>query len=358
MENRLRVNLGANSYDIHIASGALDALGERLQTAHTGEKVFLLTDANVAPLYLSRAEASLRAGGYQVASLTLPAGEGTKSLERLAEVYAALNAFGITRSDALLALGGGVIGDLGGFAAATYMRGIAYVQVPTSLLAQVDSSVGGKVAVNLPTGKNLAGSFHQPRLVVIDPETLRTLTDRQFRDGMGEVIKYAAIRDAELFALLEYCAAREEIMLHIVRIIRRCLEIKRGMVERDERDTGERMLLNFGHTLGHGIEAAQHFSGYTHGEAVAAGMCLITALSEAAGMTRPGTLERLRAVVKANALPTDCPQELWPAMKSAVSSDKKHAGKALTVVLLREIGDATLFKTGDAFLAGAEDLLI
>ncbi len=357
MQTTLRVNLGKNSYDILICAGAIDALGEHIKKAYSGGKIFVLTDEHVAPLYLERAEKALQAAGYQTASLVLPAGESTKCLEKLAEVYDALHAFGATRSDALLALGGGVIGDLGGFAAATYMRGIPFLQVPTSLLAQVDSSVGGKVAVNLPAGKNLVGNFYQPKLVVIDPDTLRTLTERQFRDGMGEVIKYAAIRDGELFDLLESNTGREAIMTHIVEIIRRSLDIKRGMVENDERDTGERMLLNFGHTIGHSIEAAQNFSEYTHGEAVAAGMCLITELSENAGMTQPGTFARLRALVEANNLPTDCDAALWPAMKAAVTVDKKHAGKKLTVVLVDGIGSSFLHETDNDFLSKTEALL-
>ena len=357
MANQLRVNLAQHSYEIHIASGLIDALGERLHPISAGGKVFILTDTNVGPLYLARVEKSLAAAGYQTAGLTLPAGEASKSLQRLSEVYDALYAFGMTRADALLALGGGVIGDLGGFAAATYMRGISFIQVPTSLLSQVDSSVGGKVAVNLPVGKNLVGSFYQPRVVFIDPDTLSTLTERQFRDGMGEVIKYGAIRDADLFALLEANPARADIMAHIDAIIYRCLDIKRDLVERDERDTGERMLLNFGHTLGHALEAAQNFRGFTHGEAVAAGMCLITALSESAGLTRAGTLERLRALIQANHLPTGGDAALWPAMWHAVGADKKHAGKALTVVLLKAIGSAFLHATDNDFLAGGEALL-
>ena len=357
MQTNMRVNLGKNSYDIIISVGAIDRLGEHVKQAYSGRKIFVLTDAHVAPLYLERTEKVLQAAGYQTASLVLPAGESTKCLEKLAEVYNALHAFGATRSDALLALGGGVIGDLGGFAAATYMRGIPFMQVPTSLLAQVDSSVGGKVAVNLPVGKNLVGNFYQPKLVVIDPDTLRTLSDRQFREGMGEVIKYAAIRDAELFDLLEANTDREALMENIVEIIRRSLDIKRGMVENDERDTGERMLLNFGHTIGHSIEAAQNFSDYTHGEAVAAGMCLITELSENAGMTKPGTFVRLRALIEANNLPTNCSADLWPAMKSAVTVDKKHAGKKLTVVLVDKIGSSLLHATDNEFLTGTEALL-
>ena len=357
MANNLHVELGKNSYEIFITAGLLGSLGEVVRTAFTGGKIFILTDEHVAPLYLARAERSLRAAGYETASLTLPAGEATKCLDRLSEVYDALHAFSVTRADALLTLGGGVIGDLGGFAAATYLRGIAYLQVRTSLLAQVDSSVGGKVAVDLPAGKNLVGSFYQPKCVLIDPETLDTLTDRQFRDGMGEVIKYGAIRDEALFALLEANTSRADLMAHMDEIIHRCLDIKRELVEKDERDTGERMLLNFGHTIGHGIEAAQNYAGYTHGEAVAAGMCLMTALSERAGLTPSGTLERLRALIEANDLPTGCAASLWPAMWQAIGADKKHAGKKLTVVVLEEIGVSRLYPTENAFLAETEALL-
>jgi len=342
------INLKENSYRITVESGLLSSIGAYVKA----ERVLIVTDENVAPLYLDTVLGSLK----NAASLVLPAGESTKSLSCLEAVYSALIENNITRADMLIALGGGVIGDLAGLAAATYLRGIRYMQVPTTLLAQVDSAVGGKVAIDLEQGKNLVGAFYQPACVLIDPDTLNTLPQRVFTDGLGEVVKYGCIDDRALFALLEKHPTRAEIMKYIEEIITICLCHKQKYVERDERDTGVRMALNFGHTIGHAIETAQRYEGLRHGEAVAAGMCLMTRLSEERGLSEKGTAERLEALVKSIGLPKSAhvPGGIVPYLKL----DKKHLNSVLTCVLLKEIGEHFLFKTDAAFFAGVDAWLI
>ena len=243
----ITVPLGQRTYPIHIGSGMLDCLGTHVLEMHGEISVAIVTDDNVAPLYLDRAVKSLENAGLRVCSIVLPHGEQTKCLSRLTELYDFLCESRITRKDAVIALGGGVIGDLTGLAAATFLRGVHFIQVPTTLLAQVDSSVGGKVAVDLPQGKNLVGAFYQPDFVLVDPDTLRTLTDEFWRDGLGEVVKYGCIGDAELFALLEECApgGREKLMQQIDTILMHCIQAKADVVAQDERDMGLRMTLNF-----------------------------------------------------------------------------------------------------------------
>lgn len=258
---------------------------------------------------------------------------------------------GLTRTDAVVALGGGVVGDLAGFAAATILRGVDFVQVPTTLLAQVDSSVGGKVAIDLPAGKNLAGAFWQPRLVVMDPEVLDTLEDKTFSDGMAEVIKYGCIRDAAFFRALEKTPSRRAVMENIESVLYTCCDLKRAVVEKDERDTGERMVLNFGHTLGHAYEKAGHYETWTHGQAVAAGMCLAARLGAALGVTPAGVPERVEALVSAFGLPTriPCTQADYAA---AVGLDKKGTGEQITLVLLEDLGRAVLHRMSKRELLG------
>ncbi|MCD8073406.1 MAG: 3-dehydroquinate synthase, partial [Alistipes sp.] len=281
----------------------------------------------------------LRQAGFSVAPVIIPAGESSKALATLETLYDAATDFRLTRQDAIVALGGGVVGDVAGFAAATLLRGIACIQIPTTLLAQVDSSVGGKVAVNLKAGKNLAGAFHQPALVIIDPDCLKTLPDRVFADGMAEVIKYGAILSQSLFAALEARPGREAVMASIDAVIRECCDLKRQLVVEDELDTGRRMLLNFGHTLGPAYEAAYHYERYSHGEAVAAGMCLIAALGEELGLTAPKTRDRLAALLRQYGLPEAIPCSRQDYEK-ALNLDKKGAVDDLHLVLLTAIGDA------------------
>ena len=252
---RLEVALPGRGYDILIERGLLAQAGERIRAVlPRAAKVAVVSDSTVAPLYGRSVLDSLARAGYEAALFTVPAGEGSKNAAQLSELWEGFMAFGLTRTDAVVALGGGVVGDLAGFAAATILRGVDFVQIPTTLLAQVDSSVGGKVAIDLAQGKNLAGAFWQPKLVLMDPETLSTLSDETFADGMAEVIKYACIADRDFFDFLATHPSRGEVMANIEHVLYTCCDIKRSVVEADEHDTGARMILNFGHTLGHAYE--------------------------------------------------------------------------------------------------------
>lgn len=349
---RLTVTFAANSHEILIGSGLLPTLGAHAKKVCRAPKAMIITDENVAPLYLDVVRKSLESAAFSVSDVVLKPGEETKCLACLGSLYDALCANRLTRSDVIIALGGGVIGDLAGFAAATYLRGIPYIQVPTSLLAQVDSAVGGKVAIDLPQGKNLAGAFYQPCLVLVDPDTLQTLPDRIFFDGMGEAVKYGCIYDEALFALIEKNPSREALMRHISVIIETCLNLKRIAAQQDERDTGARMALNFGHTLGHAIEVASNYQGLRHGEAVCAGMVLITRLSEKRGLTEPGTAERLFRLLKSMSLPVSAPENLQ--LMSALTLDKKNLNGVLNCVLIRQIGESFIYPTDVSFFEEAQ----
>ena len=290
----LTVDLPGRAYDIKIARGLLDQVGALCQESlPNADRLFIVTDTNVRPLYLEQVAEGLKRAGFRVNVCAVPAGEASKSAEWLAVLWEKLAGFGLTRTDAVVALGGGVVGDLAGFAAATIFRGVDFVQIPTTLLAQVDSSVGGKVAIDLQHGKNLAGAFWQPRVVLMDPDTLDTLDDRTFSDGMAEVVKYGCIFDRPFFDFLAQRPSRGALMADIESILYTCCDLKRSVVVSDERDTGERMLLNFGHTLGHAYELAGHYSQWTHGQAVAAGMVL------AARLDKKGTGEDITLILLA-----------------------------------------------------------
>ena len=348
----LPVSLGDRSYDIHIAPGRLDDTGKLCQQVlPRATRLAVVTDDTVGGLYAHRLLQSLWARGYTASVISLPAGEQTKSLHNLGVLYDSFMEMGLTRTDAVVALGGGVVGDLAGFAAATILRGVDFVQVPTTLLAQVDSSVGGKVAIDLPAGKNLAGAFWQPRLVVMDPEVLDTLEDKTFSDGMAEVIKYGCIRDAAFFRALEKTPSRRAVMENIESVLYTCCDLKRAVVEKDERDTGERMVLNFGHTLGHAYEKAGHYETWTHGQAVAAGMCLAARLGAALGVTPAGVPERVEALVSAFGLPTRIPST-QADYAAAVGLDKKGTGEQITLVLLEDLGRAVLHRMSKRELLG------
>jgi 3-dehydroquinate synthase len=252
-------------------------------------------------------------------------------------LYDEMMSFGLTRTDAVVALGGGVVGDLTGFAAATILRGVDYIQVPTTLLAQVDSSVGGKVAIDLKSGKNLAGAFWQPRMVLMDPDCLNTLDDKTFSDGMAEVIKYGCIWDKTFFEFLGKCGGRAGVMEHIELVLQTCCAIKADVVSQDEHDTGLRMILNFGHTLGHAYELAYHYETYTHGQAVAAGMCRAAEIGVTLGITPAEIPQQITQLVNLYGLPDaiDCSVADYEA---AVGLDKKNAGNQITLILLSEMG--------------------
>lgn len=351
------VALGERSYPIHIGEGLLSETGRYFREHCPGAAAAaVVTDDHVAPLYLQGVLRSLEAAGVRAVCVTLPHGERTKCLSRLSELYAFFAQSHITRTDAVIALGGGVIGDLAGLAAATWLRGVRFAQLPTTLLSQVDSSVGGKVAVDLPEGKNLVGAFWQPSFVLIDPGTLTTLTDHFWLDGLGEVVKYGAIGDETLFRLLEEAApgGRDAVMERIPVILERCVRAKADLVAQDERDTGLRATLNFGHTVGHAIETLQHYEGLSHGQAVAAGMAVITRLSEGRGMTEPGTAERLIALERALGLPHVLPDLPEDTLIAAMAMDKKNTAGALTVILLDRIGSCRAVKTNDDFFRGMQ----
>ncbi len=336
----LTVALPGRSYDIEIQRGLLDRIGERCRgLLPRAVRLFVVTDSNVAPLYAQRAERSLGEAGFQVRTQVLPAGESAKCPQRLAQLWEEMLSFGLTRTDAVVALGGGVVGDLAGFAAATVLRGVDYVQIPTTLLSQVDSSVGGKVAVDLKAGKNLAGAFWQPKGVLIDPECLNTLPEGTFSDGMAEVIKYGCIRDEEFFRLLDRCGSRDGVMEHIEEVLYTCCDLKRQVVVEDERDTGARMTLNFGHTIGHAFELSGHYETWTHGQGVAVGMLWACRLGSQLGVTPPETEGTIRAVLEKFGLPTAIPCP-WETLEEAVGRDKKNAGDFITLILLEKLGRA------------------
>lgn len=327
-------------YEIQIERGALDRAGELCAKAlPRARKLAVVTDSNVEPLYLDRTADSLKKAGFQVQSFSIPAGEASKNAGQLVRLWEQMMAFGMTRTDGVVALGGGVVGDLAGFVAATLLRGVDFVQIPTTLLAQVDSSVGGKVAIDLQAGKNLAGAFWQPSLVIIDPECLNTLPDRTFSDGMAEVIKYGCILDEDLFERLDRCGGRTGVMEHIEEVVYTCCDLKRRVVVEDERDTGARQLLNFGHTIGHAFELAGHYETWTHGQGVAAGMNWAAQLGVGLGVTPPVAVERIQEILKKYDLPLDIPCP-WDTMTRAVGLDKKRTGDSIHLILLEKLGRA------------------
>ena len=346
----LTVALPGREYDIRIQRGILSHAGEHIRATLPGAgKIALVSDDTVAPLYAAPVMDSLTGAGFEVKLFTVPAGEGSKCAATLARLWEEFMDFGLTRSDAVAALGGGVVGDLAGFAAATVLRGVSFVQLPTTLLSQVDSSVGGKVAIDLNAGKNLAGAFYQPKLVLLDPDVLNTLPDAVFSDGMAEVIKYGCIRDRAFFDFLAARPSRQAIMGSIEHILYTCCDIKQSIVAADEFDTGERMLLNFGHTAGHAFERAGGYETWTHGQAVAAGMVLAIRLGIAMGITPTELLSPLEELLSAFSLPTSIPCSS-SALAEAVGVDKKGAGADITVILLDGLGHAIPVKQSKAEL--------
>jgi 3-dehydroquinate synthase len=353
MENSLRVNLGERSYDLFFGAGILGRLRADLDAARAaGRKVALVTDEHLA----ARQAAALDALGDGIPRLVLPAGEGTKRLGELGRVWDFLAEHRIDRSSLLVAVGGGVIGDLAGFAAASYLRGIPFIQVPTTLLAMVDSSVGGKTGINLGAGKNLVGAFHQPAAVHIDTALLATLPPREFAAGMAEVIKYGLLGDADLLARLE----REPLTLasaDLAAVVRRCCAIKAGIVEADERETateGGRALLNLGHTFGHAIEQVTGYGVYLHGEAVAVGLCAAARLSERLGLIGAGEVARVDRVVAVHDLPVRLRAPLpLDSLTAAMGRDKKVRAGGLRFVVLRALGEAATLGGVDPALAAA-----
>ena len=338
-ERRIILDLGARSYPILIGDGAWSS--PELKACTSGRRTLIVTNDLVGPLYAQRLIDQLGAVDHQ--TLTLPDGEQYKTLGILQTIFDTLISGRFDRSCVLIALGGGVIGDLVGFAASTYQRGVDFVQIPTTLLAQVDSSVGGKTAVNHALGKNMIGAFYQPKAVLIDVTTLATLPDREFSAGMAEVIKYGLIRDAAFFAWLERniegLMARDQQLL--IQAIETSCRTKADVVAADETEQNIRAILNLGHTFGHAIEAAQHYRRWLHGEAVGAGMAMAARMSQLMGRLEKEDVRRIENLLKAAGLPTAAPADLGAAqLRDLMGYDKKVNRGKLRLVLLRAIGDA------------------
>ena len=339
----VKVPLGDRSYDILIGRGLLAQLGRRCARLKLGRRCAIISDENVAPLFAQAAQAALTAAGFEPVLITVKAGETSKSLKSVQACYDQLAGHRLERKSFIVALGGGVVGDLAGFVAATYLRGIAFVQVPTTLLAQVDSSVGGKVGVNLKAGKNLVGAFYQPRLVLCDLDTLSTLPSREFRAGLAEVIKYGIIHDPALFRQLERDLPRLLALdpKVLARVVARCCAIKAEVVGQDETESGLRAILNFGHTIGHGLEAISGYGKYLHGEAISIGQVAASRLSTTLLGFPAADADRVARIFQNAGLPTSVrlsrPQtaKLLDAMKL----DKKVSAGEIKFVLAKRIGE-------------------
>ena len=341
---KIHVDLGKHAYDIEIGAGLLPTVGAKVAAlVPKAQRAVIVSDSNVAPLYGEILQRSLNEAGLPATIVTFEAGEQSKNMQVLSQVLEQIAKSGLTRSDVLVTLGGGVVGDLGGFAAASFMRGIAFVQVPTSLLSQIDSSVGGKVAVDLKAGKNLAGAFYQPKGVFIDTNLLSTLPVRFLHDGLAEAIKYGCIQDANLFEKIAGYADDSELLADIDSVVATCCAIKARIVEEDEFDTGLRGILNFGHTLGHAVEQHYAYGEYTHGEGVAIGMYQITKRTEEMGMTPAGTAEKIAEVLKKYNLPIEAGVEK-SLLIDTMAKDKKKSGNTITLIVLDELGNGRLHK--------------
>lgn len=344
---QLTVELGKDSYNIHIEKGILHRAGEYVKEKHQGKRAVIVSDDQVWSYYGTALQEAL-SDVLDCTSVVIPHGEASKNFQMLPKLYEAFLNHHLSRTDIVIALGGGVVGDLTGFAAATYLRGISYIQIPTSLLAQVDSSVGGKTAVDLSEGKNLVGAFKQPDLVLIDPLVLNTLPERYIRDGMGEVIKYGCIKDARLFDRLKKGKTFAGIEPELEEIIACCVDIKRQVVQADPFDKGQRMLLNFGHTLAHAVEQYYHYERESHGEAVAVGMYQLTLQAEEKGLTKKGTAEQIREVLAGYGLPV-CADICQSELLEAIGHDKKNLNQKLNLVLLKDIGESYLYQADLSF---------
>lgn len=339
----LNMNLRNINSNIIIEKGIIKSAGREIRKIYSNVKIAVVTDENVFGLYGEILEGSLAAENFTATFIVVRPGEQSKTVDTLKYMYSNLVRMGITRGDLIVALGGGVVGDLAGFAASTYLRGIDFVQIPTSLLAQIDSSIGGKVAVNLQEGKNLIGSFYHPRLVLVDPEVLNSLPEKFVKDGLGEAIKYGCIRDKELFVMLLKIKNKSELFDNIEDIIFKCLSIKKETVEMDEKDKGIRMLLNFGHTIGHAIEKYFNYEKYSHGEAVSMGMYWITKKSEEMCLTEKGTSDKIEEILKNFDIDYNLPDMNRDEIRKIILVDKKNISGKLNLILLKEIGNAFIY---------------
>ena len=356
---KLYVGLGKNSYDILIGENYFERFPEYIGEVYNGKKLFVITDSNVDRIYKNEYERMFRGFDYKI--FVLQAGEKHKHIGIMPGIYSAMVNAGLTRKDIVVAFGGGVVGDIAGFAAASYMRGIGFIQIPTTIVSQVDSSVGGKVGVDLPEGKNLVGAFHQPKLVLIDNYFLNTLTDRYFYDGFAEIVKYGCIYDKKFFDKLVKIVEkvgvsqddenygqqlRKHLMKHVNELVYRSCEIKKEVVEKDEKENNLRMILNFGHTIGHAIEQFTNYEKYCHGEAVSAGMVDITKIGEKKGFTKKGETIKIEKLLRALNLPTEIeyPED---EISEIMKRDKKSTSDGINFVILKEIGEVEIRKMGE-----------
>ena len=356
---KLYVGLGKNSYDILIGENFFERFPEYIGEVYKGKKLFVITDSNVDRIYKNEYERMFKGFDYKI--YVLEAGEKNKHIGIMPGIYSAMVNSGLTRKDMVVAFGGGVVGDIAGFAAASYMRGIGFMQIPTTIVSQVDSSVGGKVGVDLPEGKNLVGAFHQPKLVLIDNYFLNTLTDRYFYDGFAEIVKYGCIYDKKFFdRLVEIVETvevsyddenykqklREHLMKYVNEFVYRSCEIKKEVVEKDEKESNLRMILNFGHTIGHAIEQFTNYEKYSHGEAISAGMVNITKIGEEKGFTKKDESVKIEKLLKALNLPTEI-EYLKDKISDIMKRDKKSTSDGINFVILKEIGEVEIMKIGE-----------
>lgn len=350
----VRVGLGPDSYDIKIGAGLLRELGNSCRQLGFSGKPAVITNPTVAKLYAEPVISSLRAAGYEPFTLEIPDGEQYKNSSTLNLVYDRLIDGGIDRGDYIIALGGGVVGDLAGFAAATFLRGIPFVQVPTTLLAQVDSSVGGKTAIDHPAGKNLIGAFYQPRLVLADVSALTTLSEREYRAGMAEVVKYGVVLDSEFFQYLESAVtrldARDAETLEYV--VSRCCQIKASVVEQDEKESGLRAVLNYGHTIGHAYEALAGYNGLVHGEAISMGMVKAAEISMSEDLCTDAEVNRIKSLLEKLGLPVVALPAKDSEIEPLVSNDKKNRSGMVSYICNKGIGAHETRRFSPAVIAG------
>ena len=340
----ISVKLGPRSYRIVVDAGILGRVGPELKALGVGAKVALFSDAGILARLAGPVRGSIAAAGFDVTVVELPAGEAAKSVEVASRGWDALLAAGLDRGSTVVALGGGAVGDLAGFVAATYMRGVNFVQLPTTLLAQVDASIGGKTAIDHPRAKNLVGAFHQPRLVLVDPVTLTTLPEREFRSGLAEVVKHGVVLDADYFADLETCrgALLARDIETLTRVVAGSCRLKANVVERDEQEAELRAVLNYGHTIGHAVEAVTGYARWTHGEAVSLGMAAEARLAERLGVASRETADRQIELLRAVGLPVRDSGAAPSAVLEALGRDKKAREGRVPFVLAPEIGRFTV----------------
>lgn len=347
----ITVELKERSYPIIIGKGLLSEIGERLKALGFKGKAAVVTNPTVGGLYAGKVLDCLKKAGFAPVLITVPDGEEYKTMDEAVNIYDSLIEHKMERSSPIVALGGGVIGDMAGFVAATYLRGVPYIQVPTTLLSQVDSSVGGKTAVNHPKGKNLIGAFYQPKAVFIDPDVLKTLDIREVRAGLAEVVKYGVIWDEGFFKFLEKnAAALLDLGPELIEAIEKSCGIKAEVVGSDETEQGLRAILNFGHTFGHAIEALSGYGTFKHGEAVAIGMALASEFSAMTGLCGPGVDERIKGLLASLGLPVERPSFLTESWIESMKLDKKVAGSRMRFVLVKRIGEVTLVEVEEGGL--------